>query len=161
MKLRPVLPAVILCLLAGLFLAPAARPAELILPQGLEALPYSEALSEAAAEKKTIMVYFWADWCPSCQKFNAETLPDKTVLKNLADSYKVVSVNTGSDPEKLAQQYRIRAIPAFVFLSSQGEPITVLPGAVDSEIFAMVLDYISSGSYANLEFEEFAKLKGR
>jgi thioredoxin-related protein len=134
-------------------------PVSLAMPQGLNQLNYNEALTKAAKENKSVLVYFWADWCPSCRAFNEGTLPQKSVLKALADSYAVVSVNLTSDPEKLAKKYEIRAIPAFVFLNSQGEPISMLPGAVDPDIFVLVLNFISSGSYATMDFEEFAKLK--
>ncbi|MDR2141048.1 MAG: thioredoxin fold domain-containing protein [Deltaproteobacteria bacterium] len=138
-----------------------ARPllaAELVMPEGLKNLPYQAALVEASQNKKNIMLYFWADWCPSCQDFNSRILPNKDVLQSLADSFSVVSVNTGVDPDNLSEKFKIRAIPAFIFLDSQGEPISMLPGAVEADVFTLVLKFISSGSYNTMEFEDFAKL---
>ncbi|MDR1872403.1 MAG: thioredoxin fold domain-containing protein [Deltaproteobacteria bacterium] len=142
----------------GVFLANSLVAEDLALPPGLKRLTYAEALSEAAKDKKLIMLYFWADWCPSCQAFNANTLPNSEVLKTLNASYAVVSINTAEDPDGLGKQFGVRSIPAFIFMDSQGQALTMLPGAVDANIFVLVLNYISSGSYATMEFEEFAKL---
>jgi thioredoxin-related protein len=132
---------------------------ELALPEGLTTLALDAALNDAAKNKKTVMIYFWADWCPSCRRFNADTLPDKNILNALAASYSVVSASNVHDPDNLAQKFQIRAFPTFLFLNHQGELITVLPGAVETKIFALVLEYISSGSYQNIDFDDFVKLK--
>jgi thioredoxin-related protein len=155
MKFRPPLIALILALVLGIAGVTPYLKAAMALPGDLKPLSYEAAIKKAALEKKTTLVYFWADWCPNCRSFNETTLPDANVLKTLADSFAVVSVDTTSDPEKLAQKYQIRTIPAFVFLDSTGEPISVLPGAVNTDIFLLVLNYISSGAYVNMEFEEF------
>ncbi|MDR1608021.1 MAG: thioredoxin fold domain-containing protein [Deltaproteobacteria bacterium] len=132
---------------------------EFVMPKGLNAFTYEAALKDATTNKKTILLYFWADWCPSCRHFNNNILPDKNVLKTLNKSYCVVSINTAKDPDGLAKKFQVNAIPAFIFLDAQGEPLTMLPGAVEADIFVLVLDYVSSGSFATMDFEEYAKLK--
>ncbi|MDR0549780.1 MAG: thioredoxin family protein [Deltaproteobacteria bacterium] len=127
-------------------------------PPSLTSVTFPEALKEAAKNNKTILVYFWADWCPSCQYFNSTVAPNPEVQKSLRESFTVVTINTSQETHELTDRFEIRAIPAFVFLNSQGQPITMLPGAVEPQIFILVLKYLSSGSYATMEFEDFAKL---
>jgi thiol:disulfide interchange protein DsbD len=160
MTLRPKLfLAVIIFAGLGILAGAGSLAAEgMALPQGLVSLRYKEALTAASQGQKSILIYFWADWCPSCRNFNSATLPNPAVKKTINDSFALISVNTAEDLDGLAKDFQIRAIPAFVFLDSEGEPITMLPGAVDAEIFVLVLNYISSGSYASMEFEDFAKL---
>ncbi|MDR1084407.1 MAG: thioredoxin fold domain-containing protein [Deltaproteobacteria bacterium] len=130
---------------------------ELAVPDELKPLSFQEALDKGAKEKKPTMVYFWADWCPSCRYFNSQVLPDRDILKTLDSSFAVVSVNTGSDTLELTKKWGIRSVPSFVFLDQAGDPISVLPGAVDADTFVLVLNYISSGSYANMEFDQYAQ----
>jgi thioredoxin-related protein len=72
------------------------------------------------------------------------------------DKFVFVSIDTDRDKQNLSKKFRIRAVPTFVFLNSKGEPASILPGAVPAEIFVAVLDYISSGSYQTMEFDEYA-----
>jgi thioredoxin-related protein len=126
-------------------------------PPSLGTLTITEALKVAQAQNKYILIYFWATWCSNCEIFNKHILPDKTVLENLSKSFLFVPIDSDLDPEALSALFKVRAVPTFIFLTPEGIPATVLPGMVPADIFTMVLNYISSGSYEKMEFEDFAK----
>jgi thioredoxin-related protein len=124
-------------------------------PESLVSLAYEEALADSAVSGKKVMVYFWADWCVNCEAFNRDVLPDSRVAAALAKGFNFVPVDTERDVSGLGKEYRVRVVPTFVFLEKDGQPATMLPGALPAELFAHVLDYVSSDSYLTMEFEEF------
>lgn len=74
-----------------------------------------------------VLIDFWATWCPPC---NAMTPVVESVAKTLEGKAVVGKVNI-SEQEKLAKEYNISSIPAFIFLKN-GEVQKTLVG-VQSE----------------------------
>ncbi|MDR1164384.1 MAG: thioredoxin fold domain-containing protein [Deltaproteobacteria bacterium] len=126
------------------------------LPEALSLFSVEEAFDAAKAEGKYVVFYFWASWCHNCADFNQEVLPNPAILEELNKSFTLVPVDYDNDPDQLVRVFRVRAVPYFIFIDGAGEPATVLPGAVDAPIFLTVLKYVSSGSYKDMEFDEFA-----
>jgi thioredoxin 1 len=149
--------AVILTLLALVF--PAAASA-LIFPTpeserlGLSVVPHDEALEKAVSDRKLVVIYFWTDWCSNCAVFSQEVLSNAGIVGALKKDFLLVSINS-DDSRDLANKYRVRVVPTLLFLDNSGKPVSVLPGAVPRQIFSMVLDYMTSGSYVDLEFEDY------
>ncbi|MDR1041149.1 MAG: thioredoxin family protein [Deltaproteobacteria bacterium] len=122
---------------------------------GLKTYSPSAAIREARDSGKYVLLYFWATWCGNCSDFDANTLPDKTVVENLNSSFALVPLDYDRS-EEMVRLYRIRAVPTFIFIDPEAKPVTVLPGAVPADIFAAVLSYVSTGSYKSMDFEEYA-----
>ena len=78
-----------------------------------------------ASERVPVVVDFWAEWCGPCQVLGP-------IIEELAEeadgAWKLVKLNTEDDPE-LAQQYRIRGIPA-VKMFYKGEVTAEFTGAL-------------------------------
>jgi thiol:disulfide interchange protein DsbD len=121
---------------------------------GLLLTETQEALERAKTSDKLTLLYFWADWCTNCEYFsqNVLTLPD--IIKSLNQDFFLVSIDIDKDPQP-ARDYKVRVVPTLVFLNGQGLPVSVLPGAVPGDVFSLVLSYMTSGSYADMEFDEF------
>ncbi|MDR2353443.1 MAG: thioredoxin family protein [Deltaproteobacteria bacterium] len=127
-------------------------------PDNLNLFSVEEAFGEDADKTKYIILYFWASWCPNCEVFNHAVLPKEEVIQELNTSFKLVPVDCDNDPLKLSVQFRVRAVPTFIFLSPDLEPATVLPGSAPPAVFLQVLKYVSSGSYLNMTFSDFAEM---
>ncbi len=112
---------------------------------GPDWIPFESAIKEADSTGRPSMVFIYADWCQWCQKTFAETFTDETVLQYLKENYQVVKLNTdGSDAAivmneqtiteaQLSQILGATGLPTYVFLDSEGEPITKTVGFYDAE----------------------------
>jgi thioredoxin-related protein len=129
-------------------------PTQKQLELGLNPLPYQTALDQAQAENKFVLMYYWADWCGNCKIFSENVLSDPKIIEYLNNGFKFVSINIDKD-QPLAKKYRVMVVPTIVFLESSSKPASVLPGAIPGEIFSLVLSYMTSLAYKDLEFVDY------
>lgn len=134
--IRPAVPTVLLA--AGLLLsgcgqqAPPATAAALppVTTIDYTGLPADSTLATVVAREvargRTPVLYFYADWCGPCRRFRA-TLPDEQVKAALAKAT-LIKVNVDADTQGLAGRYDIQAVPTFVKLNAQLEPVAVISG---------------------------------
>ena len=84
---------------------------------------------------KPMLIDFYATWCPPCKQI-------APILEELAKEYegKIDFYKIDVDKEgELAKAYNIRSIPTLFFISTEGDPETVL-GALSKEAFIEKLD---------------------
>ncbi|MDR2340300.1 MAG: thioredoxin fold domain-containing protein [Deltaproteobacteria bacterium] len=124
-------------------------------PDSLKLLSLDEALSEAKATGKYVLIYFWTSWCPNCEIFNRQVLPDPAVLESLNRSYVFVSIDGDNDRDMLGRVFRVRGYPTLYILDHNSEPALVIPGRIPADTFAHVLNYISTGAHEKMGFEEY------
>ncbi len=87
---------------------------------------YSKDSFEVNAGKKTRMLFFYADWCPTCRPVDADI---KANLDKIPKDVEIIRVNyndtsTDSDEEKLAAKYGITYQHTFVQIDSAGNEVT-------------------------------------
>lgn len=82
---------------------------------------FKEALSQAQAEKKTLMVLITTKTCRWCRKLEAETLTDETVISRLNKDY--ISVHLTRDVDEYPRYLSAPGVPASYFLDRTGQPI--------------------------------------
>ncbi len=71
-----------------------------------------------------------------------------------------IPISVDTDKEKApAARFGVQSLPTMWFLDSSGEPIDTLPGFVDADFFTIVLDYVATGSYKSIGFQEYMESK--
>ena len=81
-----------------------------------------QALAAAAAENKTAMLDFYADWCVSCIEMEEYTFTDSAVQAALANTVLLQADVTANDDEDqaLLQRFGVFGPPTIIFFGSDG-----------------------------------------
>lgn len=77
-----------------------------------------EALKQAQAENKPIMVNFYTDICPACRKLDQSAFSDKKATEFVNKNFICLKSNAGKT--SLYQRYGIRAVPTTLFSVPDG-----------------------------------------
>lgn len=132
---------------------------------------FNDGIASAQKSGKKVIVSVYADWCKWCKKMDAVTFTDKAVLEYLNKNYVVIKLNgegTGQikyagesiTPTDFVRGMGINGFPATVFLKTNGEPITVLPGYSEPKMFSHVLSFIGENHYEKKKFDQYLSEKG-
>jgi len=85
----------------------------------------NQALAQAKAQNKTVMLDFYADWCISCKEMEAYTFSDPAVQAALANSVLLKADVTANDEQDKAlyKHFKIIGPPAIIFYNAQSEEL--------------------------------------
>ncbi len=93
----------------------------------------TNALQNAKAGHRPVLMEFSAPWCPYCRKMESAVFPDPQVT-NALGQFERVSVNIDKNAG-LAAQHGVRGIPAFVILDSEGIELAKSSGYMEAPDF--------------------------
>lgn len=84
-----------------------------------------QAMAEAQAAGKPMLVDFYADWCVACKVLEEETLNQPEVLAALSSHVLIKADITeiNDDSQRIMEQYQILGLPALVFFDANGNEI--------------------------------------
>ncbi len=121
---------------------------------------------QAKKEKKHLLLVFHKDGCGFCEKMIYETL-DNDTIEALIDQYFIL-VDIGIDDEGsilhrdfngskhgYAKSLKIGFYPTVGFVDGNNSIVYGVIGYRDSDIFSLLLQYIYSGAYKVMEWEDF------
>jgi thioredoxin-related protein len=63
-------------------------------------------------------------------------------------------------PAEFSRGMGVTGYPATLFLKSNGDPITILPGYSEPDMFIHVLSFIAENHYEKTKFEDYLASKG-
>ena len=84
----------------------------------------SQARTQAEQQDRSMMLYFWQDYCPACRKLERSTFPASSVQ---AASRELVCVKfdgtRADDPDvkEVLDRYKVRGFPTIVFVGPDGK----------------------------------------
>lgn len=105
----------------------------------------ARAFALARSERKPVLLYWGATWCPPCNQLKA-TLFNRQDFAAAARSFVAVHVD-GDQPgaQKLGTRFQVSGYPSVVLFSAEGTEITRLPGEVEPEQMMAVLQLGMAG----------------
>src|SRR2546426_1834595 len=132
---------VLSAILAALILFPS-RPSSITWERD-----YEKAIERAGAEKKLIIADMFTDWCTLCKKMDAETFADPQLIRQMADEYVWLKLNTETeeDGERLQKEFAILTYPTVLVLDAQGEEVDRVDRFLASPQFSETVEsFVSS-----------------
>lgn len=110
----------------------------MVLPQGFPLL--DEALAQAKAENKPIVLDLHAEWCAPCRKLERLTFPDARVKALLAQTV-FLRIDTDKHPD-IAQRLGVAGLPDIRLVLPDGSIIRQLRSFQDAKSFAVELEQL-------------------
>src|SRR5689334_4021804 len=84
---------------------------------------YARAIELQRELKVPLIVYFYADWCPYCQRLDSEYLPSAPVQQYLRGVVKVrINPEHGPAEDEIAQRYGVTGYPTFLVMRNLSSP---------------------------------------
>ena len=132
-------------------------------------LPWNQAMSEAVASGRPLLVDVYTDGCGWCKRMDKDVYTRDDVREYLKRKFVPVKLNAESAEEvrlgdrtmtarALAQQLRVSGYPTTIFLRPNGEAIARIPGYIPAERFERLLHYIGEDHIGRgVSWQEFEK----
>ena len=90
---------------------------------------------------RKIYIHFWAEWCGFCRRMERETFSNQKVANFLQENFFLIKVNTDRE-QRVANAFKVRGVPANLFLSEEGDQIVRRDGYIPPNVFMRVLEAI-------------------
>jgi thioredoxin-related protein len=146
--------------------APAGKSGDKDKPVTLEWTGLDRAAAKASGEKKAILLDVYTDWCGWCKKMDKEVFVDPAVAGVLTGKFALAKVNGESKEEftfkgkktdgiGIARTFGVRGYPSIIFLDSNGDMLTMIPGFLDAEQFLPVVMFIGNREYEKMEWADY------
>ena len=91
---------------------------------------FENAMQQARAQNKPILIDFYADWCGPCKMMDERTYPDRQVIAQ-SQNWITVKVNGEKRPDVM-QAYGLNAYPTIVFAHGNGQPVKIVSAYMDA-----------------------------
>jgi len=133
---------------------------------------FSDALERAPASGKIILIDVYADTCPWCRKLQSEIYTKVELQSYVYETFELGRINIGIDDDSLTYgEYTLSSAqlgagfgatgtPTTIFLETDGDYITRLPGFHEYDEFFQVLRFVGTESFRDMSFAEFLESTG-
>ena len=99
-----------------------------------------EAFAHARAERKPVFLYWGAVWCPPCHEIKATVFRSREFIERSRLFVPVYLDGDTENAQALGEKFGVVGYPTMLVFSPDGEEITRIPGGIDIQAYANVLD---------------------
>ena len=108
---------------------------------------FDTAVRRARTQRKAVLAYFTADWCPICKSIDARVFSHPVIKRRLGSIVLVRADMTAVDAgnQALMEHLRVPGPPTMVFLNPKDGreiPRTRLTGSVDANLFLDTINLV-------------------
>ena len=101
---------------------------------------YNESLGLSKVEKKPLVIFFYATWCPHCNKMKNEIFTDSTVTAFYRKNFIRMGVDATSNygqelRAKFQDQFKVTSFPTFAFIDSNENLLYCVSGELKKDAF--------------------------
>lgn len=127
-----------------------------------------EDIDEATDADKRVMVYFYQDGCPYCQKLMEDNFGQKHIADKTRKLFDVVTINIWGDSEvtvgdkvytekQFAEALRVQYTPTLLFFNEKRKTVFRANGYYAPEKFVALLDYIGGRQEKTLSYQAYVQ----
>ena len=112
----------------------------------MEILTVEEGFKQARREGKSVILDFWAEWCPACHELDEKVWPQASIREMLAD-YVFVKLDLTKNDERsrtLQKEYGIIGMPTVIVFNPEGEELSRFEGFKPAEDILTLLQKFRS-----------------
>lgn len=132
-------------------------------------LDLREDVAEARDENKQIVLYFYQDGCPYCQKLLETNFALREIEAKTRAGFEVIAINMWGDRDvtdmqgetvtekEFASGLKVMFTPTMLFLNQAGDVVLRVNGYYPPHRFTAALDYVSSGAAARMPFRDYVQ----
>jgi thioredoxin-related protein len=118
-------------------------------------LDIGEDVAEAAEAGKRVILYFYQDGCPYCEKLLRENFGDREISKSAQDAFDVIAINLWGDREvtgidgvattekRFAADLGVQYTPTFLLLDEDADTVLRIDGYYPPHQFHAGLQYVA------------------
>ncbi len=135
-------------------------------------LDIREDISEAADSGKRVLLYFYQDGCPYCERLIKENMAQQNIVEMLKKKFDLIAINMWGDREVIgldggetteknfAVANKIMFTPTLQFLDEQGRQVLRLNGYVPPHKFMAALNFVSQKKEKDISFRDYMASSG-
>jgi thiol-disulfide isomerase/thioredoxin len=99
-----------------------------------------EAFAHARAKDLPVFLYWGAEWCPPCHEIKAMVFRSSEFIERSRLFVPVYLDGDAENAQALGEKFAVLGYPTMIVFSPAGEEITRIPGGIDIQAYANVLD---------------------
>jgi thiol-disulfide isomerase/thioredoxin len=99
-----------------------------------------EAFAAAKDQGKPIFLYWGAAWCPPCHEIKATVFRSREFIERSKLFVPVYLDGDSENAQALGEKFGVVGYPTMIVFSPAGQEITRIPGGIDIQAYANVLD---------------------
>lgn len=148
---RPARAALGACAAALLLAFTAAAPAAIDMPPGVawqaaaQDADIDALFARARADKKPVLLYWGAKWCPPCNQLKATLFNRADFIQQSQALLPVLIDGDLPGAQKLGTRFAVRGYPTLILFNPEGKELTRLPGEADAPRVIQLLQLGLSG----------------
>jgi thioredoxin-related protein len=130
-------------------------------------LDLREDLSEATADGKHLLLYFYQDGCPYCEKLINTNFAQRNLVAKTQKHFDVIAINMWGDStvtdlngeevseKTFSRELRVQFTPTLLFLDEQGKVALRVNGYYPPHKFMAALDYVAGKQQTRMSFRDY------